>query len=242
VTYLLIALAIGFLILVHELGHLLAAKWTGIPVARFSIGFGPKLCGWRWGETEYWLAPIPLGGYVLPAVQDDAEFSRIPLARRVVFALGGPLANLLLPVVLFAVLNVMAGNVSLSSVLVAPWVQTGDMLEHFVRNLPLVFQHPDQLSGVVGIVAIGDQIVHQAGIAGGLTFAILQSINLAVLNMLPLPPLDGGKILMYVLEKVHPRLARLHVPLAAAGWLGLLALMTYTTVLDIARHVIGAAA
>jgi regulator of sigma E protease len=156
--------------------------------------------------------------------------------------LGGPLANLLLPVVLFAVLNVMAGSVSLSSVLVAPWVQTGDMLEHFVRNLPLVFQHPDQLSGVVGIVAIGDQIVHQAGIAGGLTFAILLSINLAVLNMLPLPPLDGGKILMYVLEKVHPRLARLHVPLAAAGWLGLLALMTYTTVLDIARHVIGAAA
>lgn len=241
-SYLLIALAIGFLILIHELGHLLAAKWMGISVARFSIGFGPKLCGWKWGETEYWLAPIPLGGYVLPAVQDEAEFSRIPIAKRIIFSLGGPLANLLLPVVLFSVLNVMAGNHSLGSVLIAPWVQTGSMLMQFLGSLPMVFQHPDQLSGVVGIVAIGDQIVHQAGIAGGLRFAILLSINLAVLNMLPLPPLDGGKIVMYVLEKIHPRLARLHVPLAAAGWLGLLALMAYTTVLDIARHVIGAAA
>lgn len=239
-SYLLIALAIGFLILIHELGHLLAAKWMGISVARFSIGFGPKLCGWKWGATEYWLAPIPLGGYVLPAVQDEAEFSRIPIAKRIMFSLGGPLANLLLPVVLFSVLNVMAGNHSLGNVLIAPWVQTGSMLMQFLGSLPMVFQHPNQLSGVVGIVAIGDQIVSQAGIAGGLKFAILLSINLAVLNMLPLPPLDGGKIVMYVLEKIHPRLARLHVPLAAAGWLGLLALMAYTTVLDIARHVIGA--
>ncbi len=239
-TYLLIALLIGFLILVHELGHLLAAKWTGIPVARFSIGFGPKLCGWRWRGTDYWLAPIPLGGYVLPAVEDEAEFFRIPFARRVIFSLGGPLANLLLPVALFAILNVMAGGLSFWGLLIAPWMQTATTLTGFLATLPQVFAQPDQLSGIVGIVAIGDRFVGEAGLAGGLQFAILLSINLAVLNMLPLPPLDGGKIVMYVLEKLHPRLVRLHVPLAAVGWLGLLALMTYTTVLDVARHVIGA--
>lgn len=57
-------LAIGFLIFVHELGHFLAAKWCGVKVERFAIGFGPKLAGFNWGETEYALCAIPLGGYV----------------------------------------------------------------------------------------------------------------------------------------------------------------------------------
>jgi len=65
------------------------------------------------------------------------------------------------------------------------------------------------------------------------------SLNLAILNLLPLPPLDGGKIVLCLLEKVHPQLARLHFPLAIFGWLCLLGLMGYTTVLDIARHVVG---
>jgi regulator of sigma E protease len=65
------------------------------------------------------------------------------------------------------------------------------------------------------------------------------SLNLAILNLLPLPPLDGGKIVLCLLEKVHPQLARLHFPLAIFGWVCLLGLMGYTTVLDIARHVVG---
>ena len=57
-------LLIGPLIFVHELGHLLAAKLVGVKVVRFSLGFGPALARVRIGETEYRLAPIPLGGYV----------------------------------------------------------------------------------------------------------------------------------------------------------------------------------
>jgi len=58
-SYLLVTLLVGLLILVHELGHFLAARWSGMPVARFSIGFGPKLWGWKRGQTEYWIAAIP---------------------------------------------------------------------------------------------------------------------------------------------------------------------------------------
>ena len=92
-SYLAVAIVIGLLIAMHEYGHLLAAKLCGIPVKRFSIGFGPKLFGFKLGETSYWFSSIPLGGYVLPAL-DDADFRRLPAYKRIIFALGGPVANI----------------------------------------------------------------------------------------------------------------------------------------------------
>jgi regulator of sigma E protease len=59
-----VALGLGFVIFIHELGHFLLAKWNGVKVEKFSIGFGPTLFGWRRGDTEYVLAALPLGGFV----------------------------------------------------------------------------------------------------------------------------------------------------------------------------------
>jgi regulator of sigma E protease len=61
----------GLVVFVHELGHFLAAKATGVYAPRFSIGFGPSLWKRRWGETEYVLAALPLGGYVRMASRHD---------------------------------------------------------------------------------------------------------------------------------------------------------------------------
>lgn len=61
----------GLVVFVHELGHFLAAKLTGVYAPRFSIGFGPALLKKRWGETEYVLAALPLGGYVRMASRED---------------------------------------------------------------------------------------------------------------------------------------------------------------------------
>ncbi|HEX3449720.1 MAG TPA: site-2 protease family protein [Isosphaeraceae bacterium] len=59
-----VAVGLGFVIFIHELGHFLLAKWNGVKVEKFSIGFGPTIFGWRRGETEYVLAALPLGGFV----------------------------------------------------------------------------------------------------------------------------------------------------------------------------------
>src|SRR6204780_4836028 len=59
-----IAVGLGFVIFIHELGHFLLAKWNGVKVEKFSIGFGATIFGFRRGETEYVLAAIPLGGFV----------------------------------------------------------------------------------------------------------------------------------------------------------------------------------
>src|ERR1041384_8346737 len=66
-------LVFGLVIFVHELGHFIAAKLTGVYAPRFSIGFGPTLFKFRRGETEYVLAALPLGGYVRMASRLDEE-------------------------------------------------------------------------------------------------------------------------------------------------------------------------
>lgn len=73
ITLLATAVVLGVLIFVHELGHFVTAKWADIEVPRFSIGFGPKLLGFRRGETEYVLSALPLGGYVRMAGMADLE-------------------------------------------------------------------------------------------------------------------------------------------------------------------------
>src|SRR5262249_48126189 len=74
------AVGLGFVIFVHELGHFLVAKWCDVHVTTFSIGFGPALPGWmfKWGETTYMLALFPLGGYVQMVGQVDGDESDDP--------------------------------------------------------------------------------------------------------------------------------------------------------------------
>ena len=96
---------LGLVIFVHELGHFLAAKWRGVRVLKFSLGFGPPLFRFTRGETEYRLSLIPLGGYVSMAgdsPNDDGsmpvgegEYLSHPWYGRAFIAIAGPLANLI---------------------------------------------------------------------------------------------------------------------------------------------------
>jgi regulator of sigma E protease len=72
-----IVLVFGIVIFVHELGHFLAAKAVGVYAPRFSIGFGPRLWSRKWGETEYIIAALPLGGYVRMASREDESMAFI---------------------------------------------------------------------------------------------------------------------------------------------------------------------
>ncbi|MFQ5696816.1 MAG: RIP metalloprotease RseP [Myxococcota bacterium] len=104
------ALLLGGLVFVHELGHFLVAKALGVKVERFSIGIGPALIHRRFGETDYQLAWLPLGGYVkmlgeipgepLPEAEAARSFNGQAVWKRVAIALAGPGMNFLLPVVL----------------------------------------------------------------------------------------------------------------------------------------------
>ena len=104
-------IGLGILIVIHELGHFLVAKKTGVGVLTFSIGFGPKLLSRKIGETEYAISAFPLGGYVKMVGEDPEEevkqadiqrsFSHQPLAKRTAIVAAGPVFNLLLAVGVF---------------------------------------------------------------------------------------------------------------------------------------------
>jgi regulator of sigma E protease len=106
-----IAALLGGLIFVHELGHFVVAKLFRVKVLKFSLGFGPKIWGFRRGETEYRLALLPLGGYVKMAGDDPTEplppedrgrgFLEQSPWRRFLIAFAGPGVNLVFPVFLF---------------------------------------------------------------------------------------------------------------------------------------------
>jgi regulator of sigma E protease len=96
------------MILIHEFGHYAVAKWLGVRVEQFAIGFGKRLIGFRRGETDYRINAIPLGGYVkmsgenpMDARTDDPrEFMNHPRWHRFLVAIAGPAMNILLAIVL----------------------------------------------------------------------------------------------------------------------------------------------
>lgn len=109
---------IAFLIFIHELGHLLAAKWANVKVENFSIGFGPKIFKFNIGETEYSLSLLPLGGYVKmqgespdststdKIIDPNRSYQNIPNYKKQIILFSGPLMNLILPFVLFPLIYI----------------------------------------------------------------------------------------------------------------------------------------
>lgn len=106
----------GLLVLVHELGHFATAKFTGMRVDEFAIGFGPKLISFTYGETVYSLRAVPLGGFndiagMDPADNDAGErgYCSKPVGSRMIVILAGSVMNFILPIVLFFGIFFFAG-------------------------------------------------------------------------------------------------------------------------------------
>lgn len=108
---------LAILIFVHEFGHFLVAKKSGIRVEKFSLGFPPKIIGRKMGETEYMISALPLGGYVKLAGENPDEvsgqpweFMSKPVWTRALVVLAGPAMNFFLAILLFWGIFFFAGQ------------------------------------------------------------------------------------------------------------------------------------
>lgn len=139
---------LGPLVFFHELGHFLFARLFGVRVEVFSIGFGPKIFKKKWGDTEYAVSAIPLGGYVKMFGDDPFNKDEIPESERAQsfthqgkwarfwIVMGGPLANFILAFVIFFSLLIVGeripeikiGAIAPESVLYQNGLRTGDVL------------------------------------------------------------------------------------------------------------------
>ncbi|MFA6320447.1 MAG: RIP metalloprotease RseP [Candidatus Omnitrophota bacterium] len=138
-------IVLGVLVLVHEFGHFIVAKKLGVRVEKFSIGFGPKLCSVKKGDTEYLLSAIPLGGYIKMAgedptevrVGDKSEFLSRSVYDRFKIIFAGPLLNYLLAFLIFSVIF-MFGSPTMTT-------EVGSLLKDY----------PAQAQGIM----VGDKIL-----------------------------------------------------------------------------------
>lgn len=233
-SYVSAILLVGLVVLAHEFGHFIAAKLVAVPVECFSIGFGPKIWGFRKGTTEYRLSLFPIGGYLLPEVKDETQFFKLPVNKRIILAAGGPIASILLAIICFSLLNVLSNGFSFNGLLMEPLLQTGRLSSAMFNALLQAFGQLDRLSSAIGLIAQGGNLISSNPL-NWLLFTASVSLNLGILNLAPIPVLDGGKILLYSLEKLHPKMVRLHYPLALAGWILIIGLTIYITVIDIGR-------
>src|SRR5690349_14523134 len=120
-------LSLSFLVAVHEFGHLIAAKYFGMRVEQFSIGFPPKIFSFKKGETEYAISAITLGGYVkISGMIDESldtetmkqdpqpwEFRSKPAWQRLIVMLGGIFVNVVVGIIIFIAIAFIYGDVYL---------------------------------------------------------------------------------------------------------------------------------
>ncbi|MFI3271739.1 MAG: RIP metalloprotease RseP [Pseudomonadota bacterium] len=347
-----VILVLGGLIFFHELGHYLAARMLGIGVHAFSLGFGPRIFGWRRGKTDYKLSLVPLGGYVSLAGESGDEVSETfekgelfchrPAWHRLIVVAAGPLFNLLLAWLIYwgliwthgqfillpevgavnegtpaAMAGVQAGdrvltidghtietwdNVSeriaasqgapitielgrdndIISLRIVPEERLrktifGDEERAFligiqasgnINNITLPFGEAaiaglkqtkqmivitaegvgkliervvpmESVGGPIMIAQLVGQEANNTGLVGVLALAALISINLGLLNLLPVPVLDGGHIVFLTIEMIirRPVPAKIQEMTTRVGIVLLLGLMLLATYNDIVRAI-----
>ena len=213
-------IALGVLVFVHELGHFLVAKWSGIKVERFSLGYPPKMIGFTYGETEYCLSWIPFGGYVKVAGMADVgneettgepwEFPSKPVGIRMAVIAAGPIMNFLFA---FAALIFLFSSYG---------VDTFDS----TRVTPLEDSIASQIGLVRGdrVLSVGDQSVTNAHeLVGALeevpeqgTSLVIERDNTTLTLSMPAAGEDG-----YGLQLMRPTTVGEIVPNMPADSLGL---------------------
>lgn len=249
------------LIVIHELGHFWAARASGVKVLEFGVGFGPRIWGWKKGETEYNLNLIPFGGFVRmlgeeEASDDPRSFEQAKLWKRMIITLAGVFMNFLLAIVALTALftigtspilinegdmktayeegylgfqdaneNTLTWEESQNN----PEAQMGwikPMKKNFleaiafsigetyrisvavlqkVAEIPgeIIGNHqlPEGMAGPVGIAEVTKQ-VSKVGILALIKLGALLSISLGVMNLLPIPALDGGRFFFQLVELI----------------------------------------
>ena len=187
-------LVLNGLIILHELGHFLAARRLRLDVPEFAVGFGPRLFSFTRGDTTYSLRLFPLGGYVLlPDLAPEPGEMVVSVRRRFLTVVAGPLANLLLVVVLMGPADTLRASVM--------WV---GLLYGLLQDLVVGggIQPGEELLGPIGV----SELVGQAasiGLYSLLRLTALLSLNLALFNLLPFPGLDGGRIVALIIERLN---------------------------------------
>ena len=240
---------LGFLIFIHEGGHFCVAKLCKIKVKEFAIGFGKIIWQKQGKETKYTLRLIPLGGFCSmegedEESEDDRAFSKASVWKRMAIVLAGPIVNIVFGLMVYYILVASVGiqfvkpsDDTVINRLTYSGKATGEFIIAILDSIKTLFTGGTSVDQMVGIVGISEIVVKTAGIANYINLMALISISLGITNLLPIPALDGGKILILVIEIIRRKQMKVETEakIQMIGFSILLALSLIVTYNDIIR-------
>ena len=292
-TFIAAVIVFTLLVVIHEFGHFIIARLSGVKIEEFAVGIGPKIFGYQGPETLYTIRALPLGGFCKMLGEDESNqdpraFNNKPIFNRIAIIACGPIMNFILTLLIFSIVfsyipmisqvtenspaykaGILAGDkitginetpiteieqikpiVDLNKgkeisvrferageikqvnlipmpregaegavigvVLTAGYKYKGFSLTHGITNTLMITKEMYKFLGqlftgrasmeyVEGPVKIVKRIGQAAevGVAAVLQFAAFLSLNLCIINLLPLPALDGGRLLFLFLEAIR---------------------------------------
>jgi regulator of sigma E protease len=207
---------IGFLIVIiglHEAGHFLAAKRFGLVADIFSVGFGKVLFARKDRSGTSWqIRAVPLGGFIK---LDEARLAALPPSARMAIYAAGPAVNIALGLALVTIAGIQAGVPALKAFEISCQF-VPQIVTTFLGALTHIFSGDlSTLAGPVGAaMASGDAV----RLHGAVLFTALFSWSVGILNLLPVPLLDGGQIVLAAFEMIAGKPGRSTMKYAA--WAG----------------------
>ena len=228
---------LGFLILIHEGGHFCIAKLCKVKVNQFSIGFGPEIWSKQRKETKYAIRLIPLGGFVSMEGEEEASesegaFNKASIPKRIAIVSAGAIVNIIFGfIVYFILIAVMYQSITLALTATASY--SGALVE----SVKLIFTGNVGVHDLTGPVGISNLISATSGIAEYVYMISVISVSLGITNLLPIPALDGGKILLLIIEVIRkkPLKENTEIQIQLIGFSLLIALSVLVTYNDVIR-------
>ena len=236
---------LGFLILIHETGHFVVAKLCKVRVNEFAIGFGPTIWKKQGKETKYALRLIPLGGFISMEGEEElsdkeGSFSKASIPKRVAIVAAGAIVNIIFALIVYFILatsyNFQVTN-NWSSALTFAGEKTGTFITSTFEGLKQLFTGKSGLDQMMGPVGISEVVAKTNGMFEFINMIAIVSLSLGVTNLLPIPALDGGKLLLLIIEAIRkkPLSQKIEINIQLLGFSFIIILALFVTWNDIAR-------
>lgn len=228
---------LGFLIFIHEGGHFTVAKLCNVKVNQFAIGFGPKILEFQGKETLYALRLIPLGGFVSMEGEngdstDERAFNKASITKRIAIVVAGATVNIVFGLIIYFILAaVLLENIGLAL------NELGNYSNALIESIKMLFTGNVGVNDLTGPVGISGMVSQTSNIKEYIYMLSIISTSLGITNLLPIPALDGGKIVLLIIEAIRkkPLKQETEIKIQLLGFSLLIVLALFVTYNDVLR-------
>lgn len=231
---------LGILVFIHEGGHFIVAKLCKVRVNEFALGFGKTIISKKIGETVYALRLIPLGGFVRMEGEEEpseekGSFSKAKIWQKILIVAAGGVVNIIFAILIVFFIVILYYQYPLKESLQI----TGNFAYSIIESLKMLFTGNVTVNELMGPVGISSIIVQTTEVVNYIYLIAAVSLSLGVTNLLPVPPLDGGKIVIYIIEAIRrkPMKEQTEMAIQMTGFVCIILLSAYVMMNDIGNIV-----